>query len=205
MTHNVVQVVRQRSAVNALLQSASEKALAAAAAGGAVGPLEARTARTVHLLMSEQRAHILSLTLLAPLLGAGYALWRYNRFPSRVFVGDSFTYFAGMTLAVAGISGTYSKTLLLFFFPQLLNFIISLPQLFGIIECPRHRVPRWNPKTNLLENSRNLTVLNAILAVTGPLHERTLTRVVIGFQVACCAAAFVVRYSMAGAVYDAVR
>lgn len=67
------------------------------------------------------------------------------RFPADVFVGDSYTYFAGMTLAVAGILGHFSKTLMLFFIPQLLNFAISIPQLIGIYECPRHRSVIPNP------------------------------------------------------------
>lgn len=36
----------------------------------------------------------------------------------QVFVGDTFTYFAGMALAVAGILGHFSETLLMFFVPQ---------------------------------------------------------------------------------------
>lgn len=62
--------------------------------------------------------------------------------PSQVFVGDTFTYFAGMALAVAGILGHFSETLLLFFIPQIINFVYSLPQLFKIVPCPRHRLPR---------------------------------------------------------------
>ena len=146
----------------------------------------------------------ISLAVLVPFIGCSYALYELNRYPSRVFVGDSYTYLAGMVLAVAGISGAYSKTLLLFFLPQLFNFVISLPQLLGFVELPRHRVPRWNPRTNKLENSRNLTILNAILAVTGPLHERTLTNVTLGVQVVCCALAFWVRFTMAGYVYETV-
>ena len=57
-------------------------------------------------------------------------------------MGDTFTYFAGMTLAVAGILGHFSETLLLFFIPQVINFVYSLPQLFKIVPCPRHRLPR---------------------------------------------------------------
>ena len=33
-------------------------------------------------------------------------------------MGDTYTYFAGMTLAVAGILGHYAETLLLFMMPQ---------------------------------------------------------------------------------------
>ncbi|VDP50681.1 unnamed protein product [Soboliphyme baturini] len=48
-----------------------------------------------------------------------------------------------MTFAVVGILGHFSKTLLLFFIPQILNFLYSLPQLFRIVPCPRHRLPRY--------------------------------------------------------------
>jgi UDP-N-acetylmuramyl pentapeptide phosphotransferase/UDP-N-acetylglucosamine-1-phosphate transferase len=37
-----------------------------------------------------------------------------------VEVGDTFTYFAGMTIAVAGILGHFSETLLLFLMPQMI-------------------------------------------------------------------------------------
>lgn len=47
-----------------------------------------------------------------------------------------------MAFAVVGILGHFSKTLLLFFIPQIFNFVLSCPQIFGIIECPRHRVPK---------------------------------------------------------------
>jgi UDP-N-acetylglucosamine--dolichyl-phosphate N-acetylglucosaminephosphotransferase len=153
----------------------------------------------------DAEGHALSFVILAPFVACSLALWHFNRYPSQVFIGDSYTYFAGMTLAVAGISGGYSKTLLLFFIPQIFNFVVSIPQLFHIVECPRHRVPKWNPATDKLENSRNLTILNAILAVAGPLHERTLTQVLLAIQVVCCAFAFWVRYALAGKVFDVVR
>ena len=47
-----------------------------------------------------------------------------------------------MTFAVAGILGHFSKTLLLFFIPQIFNFLFSVPQLFNLVPCPRHRLPR---------------------------------------------------------------
>jgi UDP-N-acetylglucosamine--dolichyl-phosphate N-acetylglucosaminephosphotransferase len=58
-----------------------------------------------------------------------------------------------MAFAVVGILGHFSKTLLLFFIPQIFNFLYSTPQLFGIVPCPRHRLPRFNEKTGLLEPS----------------------------------------------------
>ncbi|WFD43696.1 UDP-N-acetylglucosamine--dolichyl-phosphatN-acetylglucosaminephosphotransferase [Malassezia psittaci] len=85
--------------------------------------------------------HLFSLHLLLPFVGTSLALLAWNRYPSRVFVGDTYCYFAGMVLVSAGILGHYSKTLLLFFVPQIFNFLLSCPQLFGLVPCPRHRVP----------------------------------------------------------------
>lgn len=85
--------------------------------------------------------HLQSIFLILPFLACTLALSYYNAYPSEVFVGDSFTYFAGMALAVVSIQSHFSKTLMLFFAPELINFILSLPQLFKIVPCPRHRLP----------------------------------------------------------------
>lgn len=89
-------------------------------------------------------AHLFSLYFIIPFVGVTCALLWHNWFPARLFVGDTFCYFAGMTLAVVGILGHFSKTLLLFFLPQIFNFVYSCPQLFRLVECPRHRMPRLN-------------------------------------------------------------
>lgn len=80
------------------------------------------------------------------------------RYPSSVFVGDTFCYVSGMTFAVVGILSHFSKTVLLFFIPQVINFIYSVPQLFHFIPCPRHRLPKYNSSSNVLESSR--TIIN---------------------------------------------
>lgn len=59
-----------------------------------------------------------------------------------------------MTFAVVGILGHFSKTLLLFFIPQIINFVYSVPQLFHFVPCPRHRMPKYNPALDLLEPSK---------------------------------------------------
>jgi UDP-N-acetylglucosamine--dolichyl-phosphate N-acetylglucosaminephosphotransferase len=71
-------------------------------------------------------------------------------------VGDTYTYFAGMTFAVVGILGHFSKTVLLFFIPQIFNSAYSVPQIFGIIPCPRHRLPRYSTSKTHLIDSLNL-------------------------------------------------
>ena len=71
--------------------------------------------------------HQLSVTIIIPFLMTSLALMKHNAFPSRVFVGDTYCYFAGMTFAVAAILGHFSKTMLLFFIPQVFNFLLSFP------------------------------------------------------------------------------
>ncbi|KAH7667074.1 Glycosyl transferase family 4 protein [Dioscorea alata] len=75
-----------------------------------------------------QQAHAFSIYLVQPLLTTSLALLSFNWYPSSVFVGDTYTYFAGMAMAVVGILGHFSETLLLFFLPQVLNFLYSCPQ-----------------------------------------------------------------------------
>ncbi|OQO02536.1 hypothetical protein B0A48_12063 [Cryoendolithus antarcticus] len=98
-------------------------------------------------------SHLFSIYLLLPFVGVSLALLSHNWFPARVFVGDTYCYFAGMVFAVVGILGHFSKTLMLLFIPQIFNFLYSAPQLFKVVPCPRHRLPRFNARTGLLEPS----------------------------------------------------
>ncbi|CAG9864445.1 unnamed protein product [Phyllotreta striolata] len=99
------------------------------------------------------KAHQFSLYFMLPYTATTLALLKHNWYPSRVFVGDTFCYFSGMTFAVVGILGHFSKTILLFFIPQVFNFLYSAPQLFRFIPCPRHRLPKFNSKIDRLEIS----------------------------------------------------
>ncbi|XP_078379231.1 UDP-N-acetylglucosamine--dolichyl-phosphate N-acetylglucosaminephosphotransferase-like [Oculina patagonica] len=189
------------------------------------------------------QAHLFSAYFMMPFVATCSALLYYNWYPSQVFVGDTFCYFAGMTFAVVGILGHFSKTMLLFFIPQVINFIYSTPQLFRFIPCPRHRLPKFNPETGLIGMSytvfktsdlrplgklilsvfsllklvhvetgvgedkkstrvNNLTLLNFLLRLLGPLHERTLTTIILGIQVCGSVVAFIIRYHLVRFFYD---
>jgi UDP-N-acetylglucosamine--dolichyl-phosphate N-acetylglucosaminephosphotransferase len=139
--------------------------------------------------------HMFSLTIIIPFLLCTLALLKSNKFPSKVFVGDTFCYCAGMTFAVVGILGHFSKTLMLFFIPQLINFFLSVPQLLGIIHCPRHRLPKFNQETYRLECVPNhFTLINAWLRVFGPTNEKELCNALVVFQIITCALGLFVRY-----------
>jgi UDP-N-acetylglucosamine--dolichyl-phosphate N-acetylglucosaminephosphotransferase len=114
----------------------------------------AHNALQVLLGTADTESHLFSLYLMIPFVATTFALLIHNWYPSSVFVGDTFCYFAGMSFAVVGILGHFSKTMLLFFVPQVLNFLYSVPQLFHLIPCPRHRLPKYNPKIKKLEMSR---------------------------------------------------
>ncbi|XP_060076988.1 UDP-N-acetylglucosamine--dolichyl-phosphate N-acetylglucosaminephosphotransferase-like [Ylistrum balloti] len=99
------------------------------------------------------QAHVFSAYFIIPFLAVSLALLYYNWYPSQVFVGDTFCYFSGMTFAVVAILGHFSKTMLLFFIPQVINFLYSAPQIFKLVPCPRHRLPSYDPKTDKLKMS----------------------------------------------------
>eukprot|EP00118_Oscarella_pearsei_P020901 m.231327 g.231327 ORF g.231327 m.231327 type:complete len:302 (+) comp40067_c4_seq6:353-1258(+) len=187
--------------------------------------------------------HLFSLYLLVPFLGVSAALLHHNWYPSSVFVGDTFCYFAGMTFAVVGILGHFGKTLLLFFIPQIINFMYSVPQLFHIVPCPRHRLPKFNPETGLLEMSysqfkrsdlgavgriflkvvgflrladvqdgkgedgdemrvSNLTLINFVIKIVGPVKENRLTALMLGIQVFGSVTALFIRYPLAWMFFE---
>lgn len=61
------------------------------------------------------------------------------------------------------------------FIPQLINFLYSVPQLFGFYPCPRHRLTIYNRQTDQLTGIKtNMNLLNLSLRIIGPTNEGTL-------------------------------
>ena len=138
--------------------------------------------------------NVFSLSIVLPFFFCSLALFIYNKFPSKVFIGDTYCYFAGMTFACAGILGHFSKTLLFFFIPQILNFLYSFPQLIGIYPCPRHRLPQFDFKTKKLSGKKeNMNLLNLFLIILGPKREQDICNIIIIFQIICNSIALIVR------------
>lgn len=122
-----------------------------------------------------------------------------NFFPSKVFIGNSYLIFAGYIIhkSINNKSIVFALQGL-----QLVNFIISIPQLIGIYPCPRHRMPAFSNgflipsvfiknklkyrKNHLKQKTMNFTLLNFILVLTGPLKERTLLLIFIVSQIIYC-------------------
>ena len=110
-------------------------------------------------------AHLMSIYFLLPFVGVSLGYLKHNWYPAKVFGGDTYAYFAGMTFAVVAIQGHFSKTVLLFMTPQILNFLYSIPQLFHLVDCPRHRMPMYFLLLNL-----NLTCINRFNRKLGKLE-----------------------------------
>ncbi|KAI5703773.1 hypothetical protein M8J76_006957 [Diaphorina citri] len=175
--------------------------------------------------------HIFSLYLIIPFVATSYALYQHNKYPAQVFVGDTYCYFAGMTFAVVAILGHFSKTMILFFIPQVFNFVYAIPQLFRIVPCPRHRIPILGkdclevsyaefdllPSNNQMvltvmttlgiakatrKKCNNLTLINLYLLFSGPLPENKLVNRLLMLQIYCSILAFVIRYPVACIFYD---
>jgi UDP-N-acetylglucosamine--dolichyl-phosphate N-acetylglucosaminephosphotransferase len=124
-----------------------------------------------------------------------------------------------MTFAVVGIHGHFSKTLLLLFTPQIINFVLSIPQLFKLMPCPRHRLPGIDEATRLMKPSTfeckanewrwlkvrpddvecpNCTIICAILRICGPMKERQLTTTLLTIQIITSVVVFYIRYILFG-------
>lgn len=154
--------------------------------------------------------HLFSARIIMPFIATTLGVLWHNVHPAQVFVGDTFCYFAGMTLACAAILGHFSKTLLLFLLPQIVNFIYSTPQLFKMYPCPRHRLPHFDASINALRPSTfkvkdksgilvekdNMTLINVVLRLTGPLHERSTTSLLLWIQALTCGVGLLLRFGL---------
>ncbi len=127
-----------------------------------------------------------SIIILVLFLSCILPLFYYNSYPSECFIGDTYCYFAGITLACAAIIGKFAITALLFFIPQIINFLLSIPQLVGIIPCPRHRLPKFDGKTKKLNAKVDqLNLLNQGLRLIGPTREQDICNIAMIFQIIC--------------------
>lgn len=67
-----------------------------------------------------------SLLLLFPLLGALIAFLYFNRFPAKIFPGDTLTLFMGATIACAAIVGDMKTIVAILFIPLIIEFFLKL-------------------------------------------------------------------------------
>ena len=113
-------------------------------------------------------------------IGVCVALLWYNFYPAKVFVGDSWCYMSGMFFVAVAQHETESLAIMML--PQIINTLQSLPELTGYCECPRHRMPKYDENQDKLVTSGHVTLINVILRIYGPMHEKTLCIVLLVIQ-----------------------
>jgi len=116
-------------------------------------------------------------------------LFYFNWFPASIFVGDSWCYLSGAFFV--SVAQHKTEKLAIMMLPQIVNTLFSLPELIG--ECPRHRMPKYDVKNNVLLPSGKGTLLNNILRVCGPMSEVKLCSIALALQGVCVVAALLLK------------
>ena len=116
-------------------------------------------------------------------------LFYFNWFPASIFVGDSWCYLSGAFFV--SVAQHKTEKLAIMMLPQIVNTLFSLPEMIG--ECPRHRMPKYDVKNNVLLPSGKGTLLNNILRVCGPMSEVKLCSIALALQGVCVVAALLLK------------
>jgi UDP-N-acetylglucosamine--dolichyl-phosphate N-acetylglucosaminephosphotransferase len=118
--------------------------------------------------------------LSAGLLGAMLAFYYFNRYPAKVFGGDTGSLAVGAALGALSILGRIEAVMIVALIPQIMNAFYGLASVRGLRE---RREIRQRPTTLLddgrLEASaekRAPITLTRIILATGPLGEREIVR-----------------------------
>ncbi|ELQ73793.1 Glycosyltransferase [Trachipleistophora hominis] len=118
-------------------------------------------------------------------LSSSVPLLYLNFYPSKVFIGNAYLFFTGYFIIFIE-----HKFVILFYGLQILNFIISLPQILGFYYCPRHRMPGYDgtflKPSYFRTNKMNMTLLNYLLVLTGPINEGVFCNLFFLLQVVYC-------------------
>jgi UDP-N-acetylglucosamine--dolichyl-phosphate N-acetylglucosaminephosphotransferase len=128
------------------------------------------------------------LVLLIPLLGALIGFFFYNKFPSRIFPGDTLTFFQGATIGCAAVIGNLKTLAAILYVPLLLEFILKA----------RGRFPPENHGTVLEDGTLNydkkVFSLSHLLMKYKKVTERKLVAILWTMEAVLCAVMIVVVY-----------
>ena len=133
-----------------------------------------------------------------PLLAGTIAFYRYHRYPSKVFPGDSGTLLMGTMIGVVAIAGESEIIAVVALLPAVMNSFLFLSSMRKIVE---HREVKARP-TILTEDFRLMaskdkkapvTLLRLILA-DRPMTEKEIIKQVNMMAIVCAALAFITIY-----------
>lgn len=133
-----------------------------------------------------------------PLLAGTIAFYRYHRYPSKVFPGDSGTLLMGTMLGAIAIAGRSEIIAIIALLPAVMNSFLFLSSMKKIVE---HREVKARP-TILTDDFRLMaskdrkapvTLLRLILA-DGPLTEKEIIKQITMMAIVCSVLAFISIY-----------
>lgn len=133
-----------------------------------------------------------------PLLAGTIAFYRYHRYPSKVFPGDSGTLLMGTMIGVVAIAGESEIIAVVALLPAVMNSFLFLSSMKKIVE---HREVKARP-TILTDDFRLMaskdkkapvTLLRLILA-DRPMTEKEIIKQVNMMAIVCAALAFITIY-----------
>jgi len=115
--------------------------------------------------------------LLASLAGASLALYYFNRYPSKIFVGDIGTMTSGALIATAVILGNFEVAGVIMFLPHFFDCFIKLkyrlPKTFG-----EYKDGKLYPPKNQVKGLGQL-----IMKIFGGISEKNLVRVIFLIEI----------------------
>jgi UDP-N-acetylglucosamine--dolichyl-phosphate N-acetylglucosaminephosphotransferase len=133
---------------------------------------------------------IVAASLAGVLLAAMLAFYYFNRFPSKVFSGDTGSLSVGAALGAIAIMGRIEAVAIVALIPQIMNSFYGLASVRGL----RERREILERPTKLLEDGRlqasaekgaPVTLVRLILAA-GPLGEKEIVRAMMLLTLVSC-------------------
>ncbi len=126
-------------------------------------------------------------SIAAALLAAMLAFYYFNRFPAKIFGGDTGSLAVGAALGALSILGRIETVMIVALIPQIMNAFYGLASVGGLRERReiRQRPVRLLSDGSLEANTERgtpVTITRLILAA-GPLSEKDIVRAMIGLTV----------------------
>lgn len=119
--------------------------------------------------------------LLVPLLGALIAFLYFNKFPARVFPGDTMMLFMGATIAIAGILSELHVQTAFIFIPMIVEFFLKFR---GRFQAENYASAAGN---GFLEYHGRIESLTHIFMKRFRVNESELVAFIWGIEIAMCA------------------
>lgn len=133
-----------------------------------------------------------------PLLAGTLAFYKYHRYPSRIFPGDSGTLLMGTMLGAVSIAGNSEIIAVIALLPAVMNSFLFLSSMKKIVE---HREVKARPtiltddfKLMASKDRRAPVTLLRLILSDGPLPEEEIIKQITKLAIFCSALAFISVY-----------